>query len=103
LKGIDFPAMDSAQYGHVSGFVAVMAHHRETLTKATYSISKSKRYLCWQRRRKSSRTYCTLRFPPPCRLNIIFDLEMELEVILDPEKEALSLLIDDSQKKEYQK
>jgi hypothetical protein len=42
-----------------------------------YSISKSKRYLRWQRRRAPRRTGSMPTSAPPCRLNIIFDLEME--------------------------
>jgi len=56
------------------------------VAKTNYSNSKSKRYLCWQRRRLPQRI-CKERFetvpyaPPPCRLDIIFDLEMELHIL----------------------
>jgi hypothetical protein len=40
------------------------------------SISKSKRYLCWQRRRHPQRMNKYASSPPPCRLDIIFDLEL---------------------------
>jgi hypothetical protein len=41
-----------------------------------YSIPKSKRYLCWHRRRLPQRISNTPAELPPCRLDIIFDLEM---------------------------
>jgi hypothetical protein len=48
-----------------------------TVTNFNNSISKSKRYLRWLRRRVPRRTGSTPASAPPRRLNIIFDLKME--------------------------
>jgi hypothetical protein len=39
------------------------------------TTSKSKRYLCWQDRRLPQRIFIYASLPPPCRRDIIFDLE----------------------------
>jgi hypothetical protein len=51
-----------------------------TINLPLITISKSKRYLCWQRRRLPQRMYNT---PPPCHLDIISDLEMVLYSFTD--------------------
>jgi hypothetical protein len=61
----------------MTGHVRFAGRRRVNFLQNDGSNFKSKRYLCWLRRWLPQRISYTPAEPPPCRLDIIFDLKPE--------------------------
>jgi hypothetical protein len=82
IRKMAFPEGQLLKIYRRIGLALFAAPVRVNLHRNNGSNFKSKRYLCWLRRRLPQHINNMPAEPPPCRLDIIFDLKPEKIKIL---------------------